>query len=431
MTYEAALKYIKECAKFGCKLGLERINAILKHLDHPEQQLKTIHIAGTNGKGSTSAMFEAVLRQAGYKTGRYNSPHLSTYRERFCVNGSMISKENLALTVQKLIPAIDQVIKEGFGSPTEFEIGTALAFQYFADQQVDIAIIEVGMGGRFDATNVLTPVLSVITHIAMDHQEYLGDTLEKIAFEKAGIIKPGVPVVIGVQEPEIAVYLKEQAALKEATPVYCGDFEYQDVLISEIGTEYRLANSDLGELKISLGLIGRHQIENSLNLIAALPVLEQAGFTITRSALLTGLQEVVWPGRLERIKTVTPLKLYLDGSHNPDGLQALVNTFQELYPDQRVDLLIGILNNRPLAVMAEILAPITRKVIVTRVPDPKSASEELLGEYFRNQGVAVAVEPDPARALQLLLGTTNQIAVTTGSLYLTGLIRSLIFNIGD
>lgn len=432
MTYEEALGYIKECTKFGLKLGLERIGEILKRLGNPHQRFRTVHIAGTNGKGSTSAMMDQIFRQAGIRTGRFNSPHLVSYRERYNINGIMISKDRLAWEITRLKPIIDQVMADGLGAPTEFEVGTALAFQYFAAEKVEWAIIEVGMGGRFDATNILQPALSIITHIALDHQEYLGDTLEKIAFEKAGIIKTGVPVVIGVQEPSVREYLIQCAKDRQAPYLAMDAAQLTKVVVNENATQIDFNSPYFGVFGVQLALCGIHQGENALNALGAIEMLNRTGqIRIAREILREGLATTQWPGRFERIDMTSGLKLYLDGSHNPDGARALVRTFKAVYPGEKVDLLIGILNNRPLSEMAEILSEIARRVIVTRVPDPKSASPDELGAYFEAAGLPVILKPDPQQALQLLVKTNHPVALATGSLYLTGLLRGILMNIGD
>jgi dihydrofolate synthase/folylpolyglutamate synthase len=431
MTYEEALHYIKDCTKFGVKLGLERMRAILERAGHPERRFRAIHVAGTNGKGSTTAMFDAVLREAGYTTGRFNSPHLVSYRERFLVNGVMITKARLAAIITELEPVLASVLADGYGAPTEFEVGTALAFLFFAREPVDLAIVEVGMGGRFDATNVLQPMLSVITHIALDHQEYLGSTLEKIAFEKAGIIKAGVPVVIGLQEAEIAGFLRGIAAERDSIWTDASQYRVTDVKSDETGTCFTTVSPVYGELGVTLSLLGGHQVQNCLNVLAGLEVLYRQGLKITRENVLRGLAGTVWPGRFERIPAVGPMKFFFDGAHNPDGIRALVDGIKRIFPGRRVDFLVGILNNRPLKEMAAILAEIARKVIVTTVPDPKSATVEDLAAAFRSCGISAVREADPAAALQLLLETDNEIAVATGSFYLTGWLRSILLKTED
>jgi dihydrofolate synthase/folylpolyglutamate synthase len=431
LSYPAAMQYIKKCTKFGIKLGLERMNIILERLGHPERQFRSIHVAGTNGKGSTVAMFEAVLRAAGYKTGRFTSPHLVSYRERFVVDGALITKDELATLITVLKPVIASVTADGYGAPTEFEVGTALAFCHFVRQQVDVAVIEVGMGGRFDTTNVLEPVLSVIAHIALDHQEYLGDTLEKIAFEKAGIIKPGVPVVIGVQEPEITTYLERIARERGAPEALAGDLAVAAIEISESGTAFTATSPIWGVLPVKLGLIGRHQVDNCRNVLAGMALLSERGLPVSRRQLLAGLAQTVWPGRLERMAGVAQPKLFFDGTHNPDGMRALVGTLKTLYPGQKIDFLFGKLANRPSAEMAAIMAEVARKVITTTVPYGKSTTAADLAATFQVCGVPALSEPDPATALQLLLKTDNPIAVATGSFYLTGFLRGVLYQLED
>ena len=438
MDYIAALDYIKATTKHGIKLGLERVNRMLWHLGNPQRRFRSIHIAGTNGKGSTAAFYESVLRTAGYKTGRFTSPHLASYRERFVVAGQMISQAELAQLVTELQPAITAVISEGLGEPTEFEIGTVLAFKFFAQQQVEIAIVEVGMGGRFDATNVLQPILTIITRIAIDHQQYLGDSLLAIAFEKAGIIKTKIPLVIGEQLPEVEELLVATAKERQAPYCLARDIRAEKIQISETGSTFQVVTG-LGILEIGIGLIGRHQIQNSLNLLSGLDFLTDYSLEISQKAIKVGLAKANWPGRLERVigqnrffnTAFNGCQLYLDGAHNPDGLKMLVVTLSELYPGQKLDFLIGILDNRPLGEMVALLAGIARRVIVTTVPDPKSAPAAELAALVTKLGVETVLEPDPIRALEILTTTTEKVAVACGSLYLIGLLRAQLFEMGD
>ncbi len=426
MDYQAAVQYIHDCSKFGIKLGLERIGEILKRVGDPQERYGIVHIAGTNGKGSTAAFYDYTLREAGLKVGRFTSPHLSSYRERITVNGEPIPEADLAELVTALQPVVEAVAADGFGPPTEFELGTAVGLLYFARRKVDVAVVEVGMGGRFDATNVVTPVLAVITHIALDHREYLGDTLEKIAFEKAGIIKPGVPVVIGVQEPEIERYLAEVAASRKAPYSLASNLKIEQATVSEAGNSFNITHPILGAFTVRTGLVGKHQIFNCLNFLAGFEFLSQLNLKLAQEKIVAGLAKANWPGRFERIFGLGDLKLYLDGAHNPDGMRALVATLTSIYPGQKADLLLGILNNRPLAEMAAILAPLARRVIVTKVPDPKSSITEELNKVFTELGVETVAEPVPEKALGLLLKTDNQLAVICGSLYLVGYLRDML-----
>ena len=428
MNYQAAVQYIHDCSKFGIKLGLDRIREILKRVGNPQDKYRIIHIAGTNGKGSTAAFYDFVLREAGLKVGRFTSPHLSSYRERMTINGEPIPETDLVELISELRPIVEAVAADGFGPPTEFELGTAAGFLYFAKQAVDLAVIEVGMGGRFDATNVVTPILSVVTHIALDHREYLGDTLEKIAFEKAGIIKPGVPVVIGIQEPEIEKYLTEVAISRKAPYSLAGGLTIERATVAEGGNSFTITHPLFGHLNVRTGLVGKHQINNCLNFLAGMEFLHQLGVKLTQENIVSGLAKAYWPGRFERVPGFERLKLYLDGAHNPDGVRALAGTLASIYPGQKADFLVGILNNRPLAEMAAILAPVTRQVIVTKVPDPKSSTTEDLAKAFTELGIETVAEPVPEKALELLLKTDNQLAVACGSLYLIGYLRKFLVN---
>lgn len=426
MDYQAAVQYIRDCSKFGIKLGLERIREILKRVGDPQDKYRIVHIAGTNGKGSTAAFYDFTLREAGLRVGQFTSPHLSSYRERISVNGEPIPKADLAELVTRLKPILEAVAADGFGPPTEFELGTTVALLYFADREVDVAVVEVGMGGRFDATNIVHPALSVITHIALDHREHLGDTLEKIAFEKAGIIKPGTPVVIGRQEPEIEKYLTEIAAKRKAPYRLASSLEVEEATINENGNFFNVNHPLFGLVPIRTGLIGKHQISNSLNLLTGIVFLSEAGVNVSQNNVVSGIAKSIWPGRFERIPGLGRLKLYLDGAHNPDGMQALLETLVSVYPGAKADFLVGILNNRPLAEMAGILAPVARRVIVTKVPDPKSSLPEDLGKVFTELGVETVAEPNPEKALRLLLKTDNELAVVCGSLYLIGYLRGIL-----
>lgn len=426
MHYQAAVQYIHDCSKFGIKLGLERIGEILRRVGNPQDKYKIVHIAGTNGKGSTAVFYDFALREAGLKVGRFTSPHLSSYRERITVNGEPIPEADLAELVTWLKPILEAVAADGFGPPTEFELGTALGLLYFARREVDVAVVEVGMGGRFDATNVVNPALTVITHIALDHREYLGDTLEKIAFEKAGIIKPGIPVVIGAQEPEIERYLAEIAADRNAPFSLAGNLKAEQATIDETGNCFNINHPGYGPLTIRTGPVGRHQIANCLNFLAGIDFLSRADLNLTKANVVNGLSKAVWPGRFERVFGLGKVKLYLDGAHNPDGMRALVETLTAIYPGKKVDFLVGILNNRPLPEMAAVLAPVARRVIVTEVPDCKSSLTEDLSKVFTELGVETIAEPNQEKALEILLKTDNELAVICGSLYLVGYLREML-----
>lgn len=337
MTYSSAVEYLYGLQKHGIKLGLHNIRTLLDRLDRPERRYRSIHIAGTNGKGSTAAMVAAILTAAGYRVGLYTSPHLVDFRERIRVNGAMIPEDRVSELVDRLrLAARDLPV-------TFFELSTALAFQYFADATVDVAVLEVGMGGRYDATNVVEPVATAITTIALDHEEYLGNTLEKIANEKGGIIKPQVPLVMGRIDQGPAQVIRDLATQRQA-PLYelghtfsvreaGGVFDYDGILGSHRG--------------LICPLQGRHQLDNAACALALVEVAARAGITVPAVAVQTGLASTQWEGRLE-VADQNPTVL-LDGAHNPEAAQALgafLAKFRLEHPGRQVALILGMMRDK-------------------------------------------------------------------------------------
>lgn len=433
LTYQEALDYIHARTQFGIKLGLDRIRYLLELCDHPHQKYPVIHIAGTNGKGSVVALITSVLSAAGYKVGRFISPHLSSYTERFSINNRNISEDRVGELVSRLKPVLERTARHPlYSPPTEFEVATLLAFQYFAEEKVDVAVIEVGMGGRFDSTNVVDPVVCGITHIALDHREYLGDTISAIAAEKAGIIKPGRPVVVGVQEQEAFAVL-EEAAAKAKAPFYAvgRDFRYKVTAMDLDGVRLEIEHGHQQLPTLRVGLTGRHQAANAALAYGLLSVAKEAGLNWTTTDLLRGFAEVKWPGRLEFFPGTPPL--LMDGGHNPDGFTALAEVLSDLFAGYQIYLVIGILNNRPIKEMVSILAPRISKVFATKAPDLKSTDPTDLAEEFQKHGVEAAAVEEPRMALQLALSAANgegratdgknRLILVAGSLYLVGALR--------
>lgn len=305
MTYEQALAYIHSRNQFGIKLGLDRMRALLDLLGAPHLKYPVVHLAGTNGKGSTTALVGAVLKTAGYKVGTFTSPHLSSYCERLSINGTPVPPERLATLVSTIRPIVEEAaLDPSIGHPTEFEFGTLLALKYFAEEEVDLGLIEVGMGGRLDATNVLTPLVAGITHIALDHQEYLGPDLVSIAREKAGIIKPGIPVVIGRQAAEVNSVLEETARSVSA-PCYAVGREIGCRLtrMDLTGIHLELQWQEEAPLAVRVNLLGGHQAANAALAFGLLQLLKAAGYPWNRRDLEQGFNTVVWPGRMESAGT--------------------------------------------------------------------------------------------------------------------------------
>ncbi|MBI1833576.1 MAG: bifunctional folylpolyglutamate synthase/dihydrofolate synthase [Candidatus Andersenbacteria bacterium] len=401
------VEYLYSLNRYEIKPGLERMNALMKALRHPEKKFKSIHISGTNGKGSVAAMVESVLRTSGLKTGLYTSPDIYSFNERIQVAGEPISDEKLGEIVWRLREIAD---REEIPA-TFFEIGTAAAYIYFAEQEVDVAVIEVGMGGLLDATNVITPVVSVITNIGLDHQEFLGDTKEKIATEKAGIIKPGIPFVTGENDPTILKILLDTATKNNAPTVEARkDNEIEVVDNSWEGQNVKVSGSWKGEL--SLPLLGEHQVENLKVALATLTALQSTFKKLSFEKIQNGIAATRWAGRLDVISK-NPLIL-VDGAHNADGVGALI-TFMQNVPRKEV-LVLGVKRGRDMTAFLP-LASMFQHVIVTKgnfMPeDPSIIAAALDGHP------SISMCSDVPRALRLAVqkagtGTT----LIAGSLYL-------------
>lgn len=419
MTYPAAIDYLYGLQKHGIKLGLESMQAVLETLGHPERKLRVLHIGGTNGKGSTVAMAAAMLRASGLRVGVYTSPHLVDFRERICIGDEMISEDCLAELVGRLRRAVPPATNLTF-----FELTTALALLYFAESQIDLAVLEVGMGGRFDATNVVEPMACVITTIALDHQEYLGTTEAAIAFEKAGIIKPAVPVVIGRMGVEAGAVI-ERIAAERAAPVW------------RLGTEFVVeGNSDQFTYRgwgrvlegLRCGLVGRHQLDNAA---CAIALLESAGLDggmpVTERAVRVGLRSVVWEGRLEVIED-TPCVL-LDGAHNPAASRVLAGYLGEFlasHPNARIILVWGMMRDKDLRQFLAPLLPLISEIVLTQAGLARSATIDELREPLRDWLNPVYEVPLPAEALQRAKqqAAPDDLICVTGSLMLLGDIKA-------
>lgn len=403
----------------------------MKSIGHPEQKLAVVHIGGTNGKGSTAAFLEGVAMAAGLSVGKYTSPHLSSYTERMTINRQPISLEILDALVEEVRPVIDRVsVDPKYGPLTEFEVSTILAFLYFAQSKVDLALIEVGMGGRLDATNVVRPVAVGLTHIDLDHQDVLGSQLLDITREKAGIIKMGVPVVSARQYPEALKVLRDTAQTVDAPLVTVGD----DILAtfaecSAEGTWVWLGCKGESPRKFRLSLLGSHQAENAAVAFGLLQVLKEKGFgDFSDEIIAKGFSATIWPGRFELISEHP--KTLFDGGHNPDGFRALSNGLDMIFPGLPKVAVIGILNNRPVEEMVKIIGRHFHRVIATRVDSQNAADPKRLTDAFHAIGVPAETMPDPGDAFQWgkeLAINEDCLLVVAGSLYLIGQLRPLAF----
>ncbi|MGI6224894.1 MAG: bifunctional folylpolyglutamate synthase/dihydrofolate synthase [Peptococcales bacterium] len=428
MNYQEALEYLHDLCKFGINLGMERIEKLLSLLGNPHLKIKTVHIAGTNGKGSTTAMIAGILQAAQYKVGVYTSPHLHQYTERIRINGIDIPSEDFARQMEKIKEIVPQVLEATGESPTEFEILTALAFDYFALQEVDIAVIEVGMGGRLDSTNVIKPLVSVLTSISTDHVNYLGPCLTDIAKEKAGIIKMGTPVVCALQESPVEEVIFDKAQSLEAPVYLVRDCSYKQTKYSNIGQSFDLSTPNKKYENLSLSLLGDHQLENAMTAVLTIEILGTLGWAIDSEQIQQGLQSVKWPGRLEYLKLKSPT--LLDGAHNPAGAKVLAQAIPKYFQYERLIFVLGVLADKDKDEIINYLGPLGDVFIVTKPPNARAGHWDDLLELLKKYDKEIFLEENNEKAIDLAfrLSQNNDLVVITGSLYLLGESREYVLN---
>ena len=390
MNYTEALEYIHGISWTFCKPGLERIGELCERLGHPEKTLKFIHVAGTNGKGSTSSMLDSVLRAAGYKTGLYTSPFIRVFNERMRVDGENISNDELASLTEYIKPIAEQMEDK----PTEFELITALAFEYFARHSCDVVILEAGMGGRLDSTNIIdTSVLSIITGIALDHTAFLGDTVEKIATEKAGIIKRGVPVLYGGTDESAKSVIRARADEMNAQ---FASVDYEKLYVKDMsldGTYF-----DFDEFKeVKIKLLGSYQPRNAAIVLSAIQILRQSGFEISDIAVREGLSSAEWQGRFE-ILSREPLMIF-DGAHNPQGIEAAVESIRLYFKDQKVCIVTGVLRDKDYTHIAKMLATVASKAFTFTPDSPRALDASDYAKTLTSAGISAEHSVTVAEAL--------------------------------
>ena len=431
MNYKEAMEYIQQIGNFGSNYGLERTYRLLEILGDPQDKLRLIHVAGTNGKGSTTAMVTALLRGKGFKVGMYTSPYLEEFEERIQINGENIPKKRLGQLMDKVKDAVDRVVLENLNHPTEFEIITCLMFLYFYEEKIDYGVIEVGLGGRLDSTNVITPIVSVITSISYDHTNILGNTLKKIAGEKAGIIKAGVPVLIYPQEEE-ALQVIEKKALEMNSEIYR--------INKEDGNFIRMVNEDkiyqIAEvnyrdniLEINLPLLGEHQITNLLLALKTYEVIcRKENLEFNEEEIKTAITKVKWIGRLEVMKR-EPL-VVIDGAHNIQGIKALTQNVRKYFKYKNMYLLLGILADKQVHEMVKEIVPLAKKVIaLTPLSDRAEIAEDLKKEV-QIYNINCIAEESYEKALEMALDEADKddLILISGSLYMIGDMRKKIRN---
>lgn len=439
-TYKEAVDWINSLIPFGIRPGMERILLMMEKLDHPHRRLKFIHVAGTNGKGSTCAFLTSALLQSGYTVGTFTSPYITKFTNRFQYNGEDIPEETLTAIANTLRPLVEEIAASELGSPTMFEVATALAIVYYAEYAYpDVVVWETGLGGRLDVTNIVTPIVSIITNVGFDHTDVLGDTLELIATEKAGIIKPGVPVVSCVSQPEAIAVLKNKAAECRSKLYLAGeDFSYEAAGLHD-GLQSLLFKGPFRSLEIGIGLKGEHQLSNAAGAMMALEALRQyMAFMLDDEDVLEGFRRTFWAGRLEELST-SP-RIVLDGAHNPEGAESLAKSLPQFFKYEKLNLLLGMLSNKHHESYFKHILPIVDTLILTE-PDFRKkmdaedlqAAAESLREQYAKEHLAIIVERDWDKALQLLKSKTSEedLAVVSGSLYLISDVRASLLQQPD
>jgi len=438
MNYQEAWTFLDNLQFFKIKLGLESMNQFLDAVGNPHRALRFVHVAGTNGKGSVSTTLQTILTGAGYKVGLYTSPHLSSVRERFRINDRFISEEAFSRHAG--------VIRGVLGEKqiTYFEFATALALLWFVEEQVDVAILEVGMGGRLDATNVVTPLVSVITNVSMDHEQYLGNTLAAVAFEKAGVIKPGIPVVSGVDADD-SLTVVEQACRERKAPLFLLGREFEAVRASEGRWEYKGITPSHSLAGLQCRLKGGYQMGNAALALAALETIS-ALLPVTEEAIRQGLLSVRWPGRLEYFcladgKEVdcpaesvtchtTSLRRYLlDGAHNPAGVESLRDSLAGEFVYDRLILVWGCMADKDVGATLMSIASLADRIIFTRPESERSATVEqltaILSDEERDKATGTATVSE-ALTLAADMAKSEDLICVAGSLYLVGAARKIL-----
>lgn len=425
MNYRETMDYIHNTAKFGMNFGLKRTKRLLEYLGSPHEKLKCIHIAGTNGKGSTSAMVAEILKESGYKVGLYTSPFLEEFEERIQINSVNIPKEKLCSVIEKVSKAVDKVSKEGLGDPTEFEIITAAMFLYYYEENIDIAVVEVGLGGRLDSTNILDPMLTVITSISYDHVGILGTTLKEIATEKAGIIKEGVPLVLYPVEEEAREAIVSVAKMKncEINSVAYNDAEFIKIIEEE--KMYQVVRYNNEEYK--LALLGTHQVINFSVVMKIVESLRKLGYTISNENVKNALKNVVWKGRMEVVANKP--YILLDGAHNLGGIEKLKESLNKYFNYSKLILIIGILGDKDVEHMLEKIIPSAEEIITVTPNSPRamSATElKLKIERITSKKVSSFDRYEEAFGYAKDISNEDDMILICGSLYMIGDMRKIV-----
>lgn len=431
MKYEEAMKYITEVGNFGSNYGLERTYKLLEHLGNPERDLKLIHIAGTNGKGSTTSMITEILMGEGYKVGMYTSPFIEEFEERIQINRNNIPKESLAILMDEIKVAVDKVIEAGYNHPTEFEIITVLMLLYFKKENIDFGVIEVGLGGTLDSTNVIKPIIQVITSISFDHTNLLGNTLEKIAREKSGIIKKGIPTVIYPQQEEVLKVIKNKCFEMDSELYIANNENLKFKNIVNLDKPYQLLKYN-NQIDILLPLLGEHQIINLSVAMQTIEVLNNKNIIdISIANIVKSIKNVSWKGRLEVLSN-NPY-VVIDGAHNIQGIKTLSRNIKKYFKYENLYLILGILADKDVEEMIKIITPMAKKVYsVTPNSIRGELAESLKDEVSKFNKNCKAFDKYEEAYLEALNDASEKdLILASGSLYMIGDMRKIIRKISQ
>lgn len=423
MNHSEAMEFIANTSRFGMNFGLSRVEKILELLGNPQNKIKCIHVAGTNGKGSTTAMITSILKEEGYTVGMYTSPYLEEFEERIQINGVNIPKKRLAELVTKIKEVSDKIITLGFDNPTQFEIITALMFLYFAEEKVDYAVVEVGLGGRLDATNVIDPILVIIASISYDHMNILGNTIEEIAGEKCGIIKNST-VITYPQVKEAMKVIEKNCKEKSVKLIKAHENQIKSVEINKNNNTQTIEiEIDDNIKKYNLALIGKHQVKNALVVLNAIEEFKKVGGAVRDESIKRGLAKVKWIGRME-IMNRKPIVL-MDGAHNIDGIKSLKSAVKEYFSYNRIILILGILGDKQVKEMVDTIGSITENVILTEPHNERAESLDIMEDYLRvyNKNVYKIKNYKEAYEKALEIAKEDDLVLICGSLYMIGDMR--------
>ncbi|MBO8172533.1 MAG: bifunctional folylpolyglutamate synthase/dihydrofolate synthase [Bacillaceae bacterium] len=427
---EEVIEWIHSLMPLGIKPGLKRMEWMLERLDHPERRLSFIHVAGTNGKGSTASFMASVLQEAGYRVGMFTSPYVETFHDRIRFNGEFISGEELVIVANQIRPLVEELASHELGSPTEFEVITTMAMLYFASMKVpDFVVWETGLGGRLDSTNVVRPLVSIITNVGYDHMNILGDTLEDIAREKSGIIKPGVPVVTGETNPVPLQVIQEVAAQQKAALYQAGkQFNVERLSLSSEEQTFVFKGPYRQYRPVTIRLLGPHQLSNAGNAIMALELLRQFyAVYIEEEHIIRGMAAAFWPGRFEKLEQENMPVVVLDGAHNSEGVRSLAATIEELYSEHTIHLHMAVLKDKNWDDIVSPLLPLCHTITVSEVNHPRKAEADQVAEFIKQKApeCKVTAIPNGRDALESIIrmAEPRELVLITGSLYFVSEMR--------